>query len=474
MFGRVNAYLPPVSSPEAQGVDPRAIRALVEAWEDSGIRPFALRIIRHGHLVASSTWAPYLPDDNVLKYSLSKTFTASAVGMAVADGLLEIDAPVVSYFPEVSGVGPIAQRITLRNVLSMASGHTEDTVEKLDPADPVGSFLRLEPDQEPGSVFCYNQGCTLTQSALVQKVTGQPLHDYLRPRLFDPLGIGPIEWLTLGEYDQGFSGLHITADAVARLGLTILNGGVFGDTRLLPQAWTDEAMTVQVDNPGGNPDWSQGYGFQMWHSRHGWRGDGAYGQLCLVLRHLDLVVAVCAQVDDMQLELDQVWNHLLPGLYDEALPETEGSSTGSGSLAEFLAARELPTVASTHDGTPGTYELAATGSAATMVTASGFVDVEGTTLTFDDGTGPVSVPLGDGIWERVATTMPDGSVVHTAATGGWTEPGVLTAKIVPLHSPHVLLVRADTVAGTILLDWQTQPLGTVSLARRALLARSFG
>ncbi|MGV8850422.1 MAG: serine hydrolase domain-containing protein [Propionibacteriaceae bacterium] len=465
--GRVNSYTLPTSSPEAQGVDPRAIKALIEAWEASGIRPFALRIIRHGHLVASLTWAPYQPDDNVLKYSLSKTFTASAVGMAVADGLLDIDAPVVSYFPEITGVGPVAQRITLRNVLSMASGHTEDTIEKLDPADPIGSFLRLEPDQEPGSVFCYNQGCTLTQSALVQRVTGQPLHDYLRPRLFDPLGIGPIEWLTLGEYDQGFSGLHITADAVARLGLTILNGGVYGDTRLLRQEWTDEAMTVQVDNPGDNVDWSQGYGFQMWHSRHGWRGDGAFGQLCLVMREEDLVVAACAQVDDMQLELDLVWQHLLPGLYDQALPETED-------LTAFLADRELPTVASTTEGTPGTYELTATGSAAAMVTASGFVVLDGTTLTFDDGTGPVAVPLGDGTWERIATTMPDGSIVHTAGTGGWTEPGILTAKIVPLHSPHVLLVRVDTIAGTVVLDWQTQPLGTVSLARRALRARSFG
>ncbi len=463
----MNTYTLPTSSPEAQGIDPRAIKALVEAWEASGIRPFALRIIRHGHLVASATWRPYEPDDNVLKYSLSKTFTASAVGMAVADGLLELDAPVVSYFPEITGVGPVAQRITLRNVLSMASGHTEDTIEKLDPADPVGSFLRIEPDHEPGSVFCYNQGCTLTQSALVQKVTGQPLHDYLRPRLFDPLGVGPIEWLTLGEYDQGFSGLHITADAVARLGLTILNGGTYGDTRLLPQEWTDEAMTVQVDNPGGNPDWSQGYGFQMWRSRHGWRGDGAYGQLCLVLRHLDLVVAACAQVDDMQLEVDQVWNHLLPGLHDEALPDIED-------LTEFFATRQLPTIASTTEGTPGTYELAASGSAAAMVTASGFVMLDGTTVTLDDGTGPVSVPLGDGSWARVATTMPDGSVVHTAGTGGWTEPGIFTAKIVPLHSPHVLDLHLDTTGGTAILEWQTRPLGTVSLARRSMLATAFG
>jgi hypothetical protein len=143
-------------------------------------------------------------------------------------------------------------------------------------------------------------------------------------------------------------------------------------------------------------------------------------------------------------------------------------------LAEFFAARELPTIASTTEGTPGTYELAASGSAAEMVTASGFVMLDGTTVTLDDGTGPVSVPLGDGSWTRVSTTMPDGSVVHTAGTGGWTEPGIFTAKIVPLHSPHVLELHLDTIGGTAILDWQTQPLGTVSLARRSMLATAFG
>src|SRR5665811_1499645 len=115
-----------------------------------------------------------------------------------------------------------------------------------------------------------------------QSVSGQPLHEYLRPRLFDPLGVGEIEWLPLGPYDMGFAGLHIPVDAVARLGLTLLQGGEYGGTRVLPQAWTDDAMTVHIPNGPDNPDWSQGYGFQMWRSRHGWRGDGAFGQLCLV------------------------------------------------------------------------------------------------------------------------------------------------------------------------------------------------
>ncbi|HET7724842.1 MAG TPA: serine hydrolase [Propionibacteriaceae bacterium] len=460
----MNAYQLPASSPEAQGVDPRAIRALVEAWEGNGVRPFALTIIRHGHVIASATWAPYVAGDNVMKYSLSKTFTASAVGLAVADGLVDLDATAASYFPEITGLGPRAKAITVRNLLSMASGHTTDTAPAIEIGDPVGSFLRIEPDEEPGSVFCYNQGCTLTLSAIVQTVTGQPLHEYLRPRLFDPLGIGEVFWLPLGPYDMGFSGLHVPVDAVARLGLMLLQGGEFGGRRILPEAWTEEAMTVHVPNGPGNPDWSQGYGFQMWRSRHGWRGDGAFGQLCLVLREYDLVLAACAQVEDMQLEVDLVWEHLLPGLSDEPLPgpSDDASPEGEGGgLATFLAERALPALRSSVPPTPGRHDLVATGDAAPMVAATGRVVLDEDGLTLDDGSGPVTVPLGDGTWERARTS----GRLEAAGTGGWTSPDVLHAKVVPLFSPHVLEVVADVAAGTASLAWQVPPLGNVSPAR---------
>jgi CubicO group peptidase (beta-lactamase class C family) len=461
MFGRVNAYLPPVSSPEAQGVDPRAIRALVEAWEGSGVRPFALTIIRHGHVIASTTWAPYRPADNVQKYSLSKTFTASAVGLAISEGLVDLDATAAAYFPEVTDIGPRARAITVRNLLSMASGHSTETMPLLDWADPVGSFLRIEPDEEPGSIFCYNQGCTLTLSAIVEKVSGKPLHDYLRPRLFDPLGVGEIHWLPFGPYDMGFAGLHIPVDAVARLGLMLLQGGEYGGVHILSEAWTDDAMTVHIPNGPDNPDWSQGYGYQMWQSRHGWRGDGAFGQLCLVVREHDLVVAVGAQVEDMQLELDLVWQHLLPGLSDAPLPGPYDDD-----LDAFLAARTLPTLRSSSTPTGERYELVATGAAAAMVAATGRVVLDAEGITIDDGTGPVTVPLGDSSWQRATATV-GGSVTEVAGTGGWASPTLFEAKLVPLHSPHVLEVSIDVEAGTAALEWQVAPLGNVSLARRA-------
>lgn len=441
----------PRSTPEAQGVDPAAVRALIEAWEAAGVRPSAIVLVRRGAVVAEAAWAPYAPSDRLQKYSLSKTFTATAVGLAVAEGRLAVTDHVVSFFPEVTDVGPRARSITVADLLAMSSGHTHD-VDRFDPADPVGSFLRVEPDREPGSVFQYNQGCTLTLSAIVQRVTGEPLHRYLRPRLFDPLGIGDVSWLRVGEVDQGYSGLHVTCADVARLGQTLLAGGRFGGRQVLDPAWVSEAMTVHAGTTAEPaPQWQLGYGYQMWRSSHGWRGDGAFGQLCLVVPEQDLVLAACAQTQDMQTEVALVWKHLLPGLSDGRLPTGED-------LAEYLAARTLPTLASVVPARPGRHTLRASGSAARDLAPTGTVTVEGAAVELDGGR--IRVVLGDGSWVRGAT---EGATAGWAGTGGWLSASTLVGRLVPLHSPHTAELRADLSTGTVDLAWVTEPLGHLEL-----------
>jgi CubicO group peptidase (beta-lactamase class C family) len=441
----------PGSAPQAQGVDPAAIDAMVRAWQAAGVRPFALRVIRHGVTVASRTWAPYRPEDRVLTYSLAKTFTASAVGLAVGEGLLTVADRVSDHFPEVAGIGPRASSLTIEHLLTMATGHTQDTYGRLDPQDLPGSFLRIEPETEPGSTFCYHNSAPLMLSAVLQRITGQPLHTYLLPRLLDPLGIGPVRWLRTGPYDQGFSGLHLTCDAVARLGLLLLGRGRFQGRQVLPEHWVTAATTVHITN-GTDPtsDWAQGYGYQMWRSRHGWRGDGAFGQLCLVLPEHDLVVAVLAQGGDMQAELDAVWDQLLPGLHDAPLPGRSGTVLPSRPA--------LPSLASSAAASLGRLELRATGPAAPGVAPSGRVVLTDGLLVVGDGADAVRVPLGDGHWQRADPT--DHPV---AGTGGWTAPGILDARVVPLHSPHVLLVHAEVDRGTVDLRWDPEPLGELSL-----------
>ncbi len=165
------------------------------------------------------------------------------------------------------------------------------------------------------------------QSAIVQKVTGQTVLDYLQPRLFDPLGIDPPVWDTS---PQGISiggyGLYLRTEDIAKFGQLYLQQGLWNGKQLVPADWIAQATSKQVENDkapsGRNPDWREGYGFQFWRCRHGaYRGDGKDGQFCIVLPKQDAVVAITAKTGNMQQQLDLVWEHLLPAFHDEPLPE---------------------------------------------------------------------------------------------------------------------------------------------------------
>jgi CubicO group peptidase (beta-lactamase class C family) len=331
----------PRSTPAAEGVDAAGVLALVDALgAEPGVEPHGLMLLRHGKVVAEGWWAPYAPHRPQLVYSLSKSFTSAAAGLAFGDGLIDLDAPVLRYFPELDAeiTDRRARAIRVRHVASMASGHLSDTVERalaVDREHLVRGFLSLPVDREPGTVFAYNQPATYTLGTIVQRVTGKTLTQYLRPRLFEPLGIADAFWRQFPEgHDLAFSGLHTTVDAIARLGQLHLAGGVWEGRRLLPAEWVAEATRPHVATAGPAPDlgsdWAQGYGFQCWMSRHGYRGDGAYGQYMLVLPEHDAVLALTSDTEDMQRVLDLVWQHLLPA-FDSAPAAGAGAAGGSAS-----------------------------------------------------------------------------------------------------------------------------------------------
>ena len=291
----------PISSPAAQGVLAEAVHEFLNALEEAPeVEPHSLMVLRHGFVVAAGWWWPYTGPRPHLLYSLSKIFTATAAGLAVADDLLRLDDPVVDYFPEVRAklTHSQAHAILVRHLASMSTGHTEDTAGRVftsGPEDPVLNFLLLPPEREPGSVFCYSQPATYTLAAIVQRVTGKTLTQYLQKRLLDNLGATQPTWLQhpTGR-DIGYSGLYATTDTVARLGQLYLQGGQWEGQQLLPRSWVREATRAQVATGLNGPDGAW-YGYQFRMSQHGYRGDGAYGQFCLVLPDEDAVVALTAQ-----------------------------------------------------------------------------------------------------------------------------------------------------------------------------------
>ncbi|MBW7461807.1 serine hydrolase, partial [Paenibacillus sepulcri] len=147
-------------------------------------------------------------------------------------------------------------------------------------------------EHEPGTHFVYNSGATYMLSAILQKVTGQTLLEYLQPRLIEPLGIKGAAWDVCPRgINVGGWGLNVTTEDIARFGQLYLQKGMWNGQRLLTEEWIAEATSSQISNgDGGVNDWAQGYGYQFWRCRHGvYRGDGAFGQFCIVMPEQDAV-----------------------------------------------------------------------------------------------------------------------------------------------------------------------------------------
>lgn len=315
----------PRSTPEAQGVPSAALLAFVKEAERSISELHSFMLLRHGSVVAEGWWDPYGPQHPHMLFSLTKSFTSSAVGMAINEGRLSLEDRVLEFFPQDAPKRPSQnlQAMRVKHLLSMSTGHEVDATEQAT-SDPQGNWVRgffAAPVQhEPGAPFVYNSAASHMLSAIVQKVTGQTLLDYLKPRLFDPLGIEGMTWQTdpMGRNTGGW-GLALKTEDIARFGQMLLQKGLWEGNAILRPGWVVMATSWQVDNSldpnQANPDWKQGYGFQFWMCRHNaFRGDGAFGQYCIVMPRQDAVLAITSGVGDMQAVLNLVWKQILPAL----------------------------------------------------------------------------------------------------------------------------------------------------------------
>lgn len=319
----------PRSTPEAQGVSSQAIVDYIETADHQINTMHSFMLVRHGHVIGEAWWKPEAPDKPHVLWSLSKSFTSTAVGLAIEEGKLSLDDHVLKFFPEDAPADPSdnLKAMTVRDLLTMTGGH--DTEPKIHPPGPsVKEFLAHPVVHKPGTHFQYNTMGTYTLSAIVTKVTGQTVLDYLKPRLFEPLGIEDPQWDVSPEGNSlGGYGLKLCTEDIAKFGQLYLQKGMWNGKQLVPKAWVEQATSKQVPNDkeshakmGG--DWTQGYGFQFWQcTHHAFRGDGANGQFCVVIPDKDVVIAITAQTGDMQAELNVVWDKLYPALGDQPLPE---------------------------------------------------------------------------------------------------------------------------------------------------------
>ncbi len=432
----------PRSTPEAQGLSSSAIIAFVKEADRSTDTMHSVMILRHGCVVAEGWWSPY---DSVTRhslYSLSKSFTSTAVGLAIAEGKLSLDDEVLKAFPDDAPAEPSdnLKSMRVRDLMRMSTGHQSEASLRGE-RSWTQSFLAQPVPFKPGTHFLYNTPATYMLSAMLQKATGQTLLDYLKPRLFDPLGIEGATW---EKSPQGIStggyGLSIRTEDIARFGQLLLRKGQWQGKQVVPPAWVEQATSRQTSN-GSNPksDWDQGYGYQFWRSRNNaYRGDGAFGQYCIVLPEQDAVIAITSGTKDMQGVLNLVWDKLLPAMKAEPLSP---DNAGQTALLELLKKLTLPLPS--HSGAP------APTAGKVFTFPKNDRDIESVSIR-TDGEQDVMIARVDGSETRVEfsrgswrkrTLAWGGFPEQPAATSGGWQGDTFIAKISFVETPFLLTLR---------------------------------
>lgn len=338
----------PRCTPESQGISSGVLADVLRTLDQLEYMK-GIVILRRGKVICEAEWAPWDRETPQALWSLSKSFTSCAVGLARSEKRLELGDKLIDFFPEYRSCVTDKRMfdVTLRDLLTMRSGHAQCAVvfAWADTAgDWVRGFLSSQLTFPPGSRFVYNSAATYMLSAVIRRVTGLNVREYLMPRLFEPLAIVPGLWESCpaGTNYGGF-GLHLKLMDVAKFAQLILDKGQWQGKQLLPADYLEEAALPHADNSmREQPDWRCGYGYQFWRSRHGFRGDGACGQYALMLPEEEMAVAVNATVTEMGKILDILWEKMLPGVQNSPLPEDKSAFAELEKLAGSLAVSAAP------------------------------------------------------------------------------------------------------------------------------------
>ncbi len=434
-------------TPESQGVSSTSILDFVNAAEKE--QPDALHslmIVRHGKTIAQGWWNPYNPDSPHLLYSLSKSFTSTAIGLAVEEKLLSTDDLVTSFFPDIATdtTDNNLKAMRIHDLLRMNTGHLDDATgrTRVGGDDWVANFLALPVERKPGTIFVYNSAATYMLSAILQKVTGQTVVEYLQPRLFDPLEIKPPTWESDPKgINVGGWGLSVTTRDIAKFGQLYLQKGKWNGQQIISEAWVDKATSYQTSN-GSNPesDWEQGYGYQFWRSRHNsYRGDGAFGQYCIVMPEQDAVIAITSGSKDMPGILNLVWTHLLPAMKESPLAEDTASQKA---LTEKLTSLKISvvegenTAAISEEINGQTFKFAENPLGLEKVSFS--KAGENMTITFTNASGDQVVPVGFRSNEKSQFTLPRMGTMQIASSGAWISQDTYSVTMISYESPHAI------------------------------------
>ncbi len=412
----------------------------IAASESASLDLHSVLLLHHGSIVAEAYRAPFDADTPHRMYSVTKSFVASAIGLAITDGLLTVEDRVVDIFPDLAPdpIDPHLAELRVKHLLTMTAEHPARPAAPGTHNTPsVAAYLAETLALRPGSRFEYSSPSSYMLAAIVQRLTGEPVDAYLRPRLFDPLAIATRPWLSSDEgVNNGGWGLHLTTRELARFGQLYLQHGIWQGQRLLPAAWVNEATSKQFASWGnaGAPDWIAGYGYQFWQNRReGYRADGLLGQFCLVLPRLDALIVTTAGTLNTQRLLDLAWETLVP-----ALDGGIGPAASDANPAFPATPTGAPVSPRAHELNGTTFALSEPlilpsrfyGGQAAIVSATVRLSDEAVILALTDRNATYRLPIGVNRWAGGTSPISTGYPEPYKGLARWETPDRLTAELV--------------------------------------------
>ncbi|WP_256737146.1 serine hydrolase domain-containing protein [Pseudomonas gingeri] len=400
----------PRANPATVGIDADHVRAFLDEVRAAGLDLHGLMLHRHGHVVAEGWSWPCDPNEPRVLHSVAKSFTACAIGLAVEEGLLKLDDRVVAFFPEhlPADADPRLADLTVEHLLTMRTGHASNTsgsVWRAIDTSWIAEYFKIPLAYAPGSHYVYTSAASYMLSALINRVTGQTLHDYLKPRLFAPLGIDNEHW-DIGPDGVNPGGNGLTAPVWAMLKLAILHaqGGVWEGRRILPADWVAAATRAQ-----GGPDSRYGYHWAI-KPRQAYTAVGVFVQMAMVFPEYGATLAIVGGMKNSAEVIPFIERHFPAAFGDDMQPRPDADARLRQCLARM---GEIPALVSS--GAPaaepsGIFEVQPNKLGVRQLSFA----FAGSTLRFQlvDAHASHALEMGIGHWVSGITDMPGRALHH--------------------------------------------------------------
>lgn len=345
-----------ISTPEAQGISSKALERFVDKLKEQKLPVHSILMARHGHMIMEAYYQPYDKEKLHRMFSETKSYTSLGIGLLVSDGVIRLEDKICQYFPEYlpGEVHPWLEEMTIKDMLRMETCHNMTTYEKTSTTENwVRSFFQTVPTHRPGQIFMYDTSASHTLCALVEKLTGQKLLDFLKDRILRQIGFSEESYIMEDPFgvSMGGTGLMAKPTDMLKVGLMLLNGGKDPDDygkedgrQVYPKEYLDQALKFQTSTIMSSlRDW--GYGFQFWKMPdNGFAMIGMGSQDTMCFPEQDMVITMTSDTQGIPNGSDMILNlirtEIFEQLSDQPLPEL--GETEQKLWKEKLEKLELP------------------------------------------------------------------------------------------------------------------------------------